>query len=63
MSDLEKKENLDSTEVESSFVADVNALSGIEYERAQLLQNLPDPDAGKTEEERKAIVRSHRPND
>ncbi|KAF4978625.1 hypothetical protein FZEAL_5028 [Fusarium zealandicum] len=30
-------------------------LSGIEAERAQLLANLPDPDAGKSEEERRAI--------
>jgi hypothetical protein len=30
--------------------------STVEYERAQLLANLPDPDEGKTEEERKAIV-------
>lgn len=28
----------------------------VEYERAQLLANLPDPDEGKTDEERKAIV-------
>jgi len=32
--------------------------SGIEYERAQLLANLPDPDEGKSEEERRAIVSS-----
>lgn len=30
--------------------------SGIEYERAQLLAALPDPDAGKTEAERAEIV-------
>ena len=30
--------------------------STVECERAQLLSNLPDPDAGKTDEERKAIV-------
>lgn len=30
--------------------------SNIAYERAQLLANLPDPDEGKTEEERLAIV-------
>lgn len=30
--------------------------SGIEYERAQLLANLPDPDEGKSDEERRAIV-------
>lgn len=28
----------------------------IEYERAQLLANLPDPDAGKSDEERREIV-------
>lgn len=30
--------------------------STIEYERAQLLAGLPDPDEGKSEEERRAIV-------
>ena len=29
----------------------------IEYERAQMLAGLPDPDAGKTDEERREIVR------
>jgi hypothetical protein len=34
----------------------VDDKSGIEFERAQLLANLPDPDAGKSEEERRSIV-------
>lgn len=33
-------------------------LGTIEHERAQLLADLPDPDAGRTDEERAAIVRS-----
>lgn len=31
--------------------------SNVEYERSQLLADLPDPDAGKSEEEKKAIDR------
>ncbi|CAM1508748.1 Fc.00g055960.m01.CDS01 [Cosmosporella sp. VM-42] len=33
----------------------ISPQSGIDAERAQLLANLPDPDAGKSEEERRAI--------
>lgn len=48
-----------SDEVENG---DVQATAGdhakgtVEYERAQLLACLPDPDAGKSDEERAAIV-------
>ncbi|CAG9985124.1 unnamed protein product [Clonostachys byssicola] len=51
MGDIEKPELPIELEKGSSHVDK----SGIEYERAQLLANLPDPDAGKTDEERKAI--------
>lgn len=49
------------TEVEN--VEDEPSLGGyakgtVEFERAQLLTNLPDPDAGKSDEERRAIVRA-----
>jgi hypothetical protein len=36
--------------------ADGPIKSGIEAERAQLLANLPDPDEGKSEEEKRIIV-------
>uniref|UniRef100_A0A8H7N4Q1 Major facilitator superfamily (MFS) profile domain-containing protein n=1 Tax=Bionectria ochroleuca TaxID=29856 RepID=A0A8H7N4Q1_BIOOC len=51
MVDIEKPELPIELEKGSSHVDK----SGIEYERAQLLANLPDPDAGKTDEERKEI--------
>ncbi|CAG9936471.1 unnamed protein product [Clonostachys rosea f. rosea IK726] len=51
MGDIEKPELPIELEKGSSHVDK----SGIEYERAQLLANLPDPDAGKTDEERKEI--------
>lgn len=44
-----------STEIEHGDVH-AAARGTIEYERAQLLASLPDPDAGKSEEERAAIV-------
>lgn len=47
-------ENLEKTETSSE--EKTGAKSGIEYERAQLLANLPDPDEGKTDEERREIV-------
>lgn len=51
MSDLEK------SDAEKQF-HDVPVVdkSNIEYERAQLLANLPDPDVGKSAEELAAIV-------
>lgn len=55
MGDIEKPELPIELEKGTSHVDK----SGIEYERAQLLANLPDPDAGKTDEERKAIVSSY----
>ncbi|ROT34488.1 MFS general substrate transporter [Sodiomyces alkalinus F11] len=57
MSDFEKREDSENADVESSSAGESKGQTAIEYERAQLLANLPDPDAGKTEEERKAIDR------
>ena len=48
MMDVEKP----STPVEIEKVK----MSDIEYERAELLANLSDPDAGKNDEERRQIV-------
>ncbi|KPM46401.1 hypothetical protein AK830_g102 [Neonectria ditissima] len=47
--------DLDLEKPEISTTEKASDKSGIEYERAQLLANLPDPDVGKTEEERQAI--------
>lgn len=47
MADLEKPFPIETEKVDNTT---------IEYERAQLLAHLPDPDAGKTVEERQAIV-------
>lgn len=47
MADLEKPFPIETEKVDNTT---------IEYERAQLLAHLPDPDAGKTLEERRAIV-------
>jgi hypothetical protein len=55
-----EKEVIDNGQVEKEAVGDTAAHghvkpSAVEIERSQLLANLPDPDAGKSEEERKAI--------
>lgn len=52
MTDFEK------ADLENRVSHDANVVdkSNIEYERAQLLAQLPDPDAGKTDEERLALV-------
>ena len=42
---------------EACEVENQAAKGTIEYERAQMLAGLPDPDAGKTDEERREIVR------
>jgi hypothetical protein len=47
MADIEKPFPVETEKVDNTT---------IEYERAQLLAHLPDPDAGKTVEERQAIV-------
>ena len=52
----EQKVDLEKTDTSSEEKGGV-AKTGIEYERAQLLANLPDPDAGKTDDERREIVR------
>lgn len=44
------------TTVDVENVSKLPPTSAIEAERAQLLANLPDPDAGKSEEERREIV-------
>lgn len=52
----EKVELSDEVEHGDIRTAGGHARGTIEYERAQLLASLPDPDAGKTDEERAAIV-------
>jgi hypothetical protein len=42
-------------QVESTMSHEDLKTSNVEYERSQLLANLPDPDHGKSEEEKKAI--------
>jgi hypothetical protein len=45
--------------------SDESKPTAIDHERAELLANLPDPDAGKTDEEKAAIVYMtslHRPS-
>lgn len=54
--DLEKPRTVD---IENVAPEKQSSLSGIEAERAALLAALPDPDAGKSEEERREIVSSH----
>lgn len=49
---------IDLEKPEISTKEQISDRSDIEYERAQLLANLPDPDVGKSEEERRAIVSS-----
>jgi hypothetical protein len=44
------------TTVDVENVSKLPPTSAIEAERAQLLANLPDPDAGTSEEERREIV-------
>ncbi|SPO06214.1 related to allantoate permease [Cephalotrichum gorgonifer] len=53
MSEIEK--GVAPVEIENGDVQNVKGT--LEYERAQLLANLPDPDEGKTEEERREIDR------
>ena len=43
-------------DIENAEPGTISPQSGIDAERAQLLASLPDPDAGKSEEERRAIV-------
>lgn len=54
--DLEKPRTVD---IENVAPEKQSPLSGIEAERAALLATLPDPDAGKSEEERREIVSCH----
>lgn len=50
---------VEAAEVERGDVSSGGHEKGtIEYERSQLLAGLPDPDAGKSDEERAAIVSS-----
>lgn len=51
------KQKLD-LELQSPSVMNGESTTDIERERAQALAALPDPDAGKSEEERAAIVSS-----
>ena len=60
MATSEKKASQASIEVEHGVEKTPGAgfeKGTIQYERAQMLASLPDPDAGKTDEERLAIVR------
>lgn len=50
MATLEQKPDVERNEITEEKPTDIN------HERAQLLANLPDPDAGKSEEERAEIV-------
>lgn len=52
MTSIEKVIN--ATEIENT--EGKPSLGSIEFERARLLSNLPDPDIGKSDEERRAIV-------
>lgn len=67
MSDDDKKYDPEKVIGDTSS-EDRGGKTGIDYERAQQLADLPDPDEGKTDEERKAIVRrtstnTNRPRD
>jgi hypothetical protein len=53
MAAIDSKPDLEKIETSSE---EKGNKSGIDYERAQLLANLPDPDAGKSDEERRIIV-------
>lgn len=52
MAAIDSKPDLEKIETSSE---EKGNKSGIDYERAQLLANLPDPDAGKSDEERRII--------
>ncbi|KAJ3536193.1 hypothetical protein NM208_g6827 [Fusarium decemcellulare] len=55
MADIKDKHDL---ELQNPSISEGEATSNIERERAELLSRLPDPDAGKSDEERAAIDRN-----
>lgn len=57
MSSSNEKHDLEAVTLQSETMSNQDELkaSNIEFERGQLLAGLPDPDEGKTEEEKKAI--------